>query len=49
MSAESLSRPAAKLYEEDFVAWALETARLPREAIQCRYVEARQRGIESPR
>jgi len=31
MSAESLSQPAAKLYEEDFVAWALETARLLRE------------------
>ncbi len=31
MSAESLSRPVAKLYEEDFIAWAYETARLPRE------------------
>jgi len=31
MSAESLSQPAANLYEEDFVAWALDTARLLRE------------------
>ena len=31
MSAEFLSRPAPKLYEEDFVAWAYETARLLRE------------------
>ncbi len=31
MTAESLSRPAAKLYEEDFFAWGIETARLLRE------------------
>src|SRR5947209_4622481 len=31
MGAESLSRPVANLYEEDFVAWADETTRLLRE------------------
>src|SRR5713226_7682096 len=31
MAAESLTRPVSKLYDEDFVAWATETARLLRE------------------
>ncbi len=31
MGAESLTRPAGKLYDKDFVAWASETARLLRE------------------
>src|SRR2546426_519054 len=30
MGAKSLTRPASKLYDEDFVAWASETARLLR-------------------